>query len=363
MQNSSQSLIKVSHVFVLSHSRHIIPYVGFIRNELVNDKLEHEILIYTNEDHHLFDGLSGMDLCITNQRENVVNIICSASAKHKVVLHGIYDNVLLLDLLFNAKALQHVIWSMWGADVYYDLPKGIKGFIIDKARKWVLPKIGTKIGLKGDFTYLQKSTPQSCNAFVEIGFPAWFYNLKQRPDAVIKPRVNTNLSAIVGNSGDEKNNFPEVIDFLAQSSLFSSLTFVLNYGASEKQITTIKAYATEKLPHIDLVFLIESCPYAEFIELVSRHDALIYNHDRQQGVGSLNIACEYGLDLFIPAHNPLYSTFSDWGIRLHDTHALPSLTVSDLNSCAQASQNQTSIRDIFHPAVCAQKLTKLILGE
>ena len=363
MPDKSKSLIKVSHVFVLSHSRHIIPYVGFIRNELINDKLEHEILIYTNEGRHIFDGLAGIDLCLTNQREKVVNTICSANAKHRVILHGIYDNVLLLILLFKAKTLRYVIWSMWGADVYYDLPKGIKGIIIDKARKWVLPKIGTKIGLKGDFIHLQKNTQQNCNNYVEIGFPAWFYNIKQRPAALIKPKETNKLSAMVGNSGDAKNNFPEVIDLLAQSSLFSSLTFVLNYGASETQTSTIKAYAIQKLPNIDLVFLTESYQYVDFIGLMSCHDALIYNHDRQQGVGSLNIACEYGLDLFIPAHNPLYSTFSEWGIRLHDTHTLPSLNVNDLNSCTQASHNQASIRDIFHPAVCAQKLNKLILGE
>lgn len=354
-------MIKVSHVFVLSHSRHIIPYVDFIRNNLANDKLDHKILIYSNEDHQLFQGLHGEELTVTNQRKLVVETIRSASSQHKVILHGIYDNVLLLSLIFNVKALQHVIWSMWGADVYFDLPEGIKGTIIKLVRQWVLPRIGTKIGLQGDFEYLQKLTHNACKDFVEIGFPAWFYNLEERPSASIRQTDRECLSAMVGNSGDVNNNYPAVIDLLAQSSLFSSLTFVLNYGAAEDQISKIKSYASEKLANVDLLFLTEKCEYTEFIELVSSHDALIYNHDRQQGVGSLNIACEYGLDLFIPKHNPLFNTYSNWGIVVHNTHDIPYMKCHDIASTINIQRNRQRIRKIYQPQVCSQKLVELLV--
>jgi dTDP-N-acetylfucosamine:lipid II N-acetylfucosaminyltransferase len=363
VQNNVLNKIKVSHIFVLSHSRHIVPYVGFIRNDLTHKSIEHGVIIYTNDAPQLFDGLQGDDLTITNQRSDVVNIIRSANSQHKVVLHGIYDNLLLLSLLFNLKALQHVIWSMWGADVYYDLPKGIKGAIIKLARQWVLPRIGTKIGLKGDFTYLQTLTHHTCKSFVEIGFPAWFYDLENKPSVSLRQTKPKKLNAMIGNSGDKKNNYPAVIDFIAQSSLFYSLTFVLNYGATEEQISHIKAYATEKLINVDLIFLTEKCEYIDFIQLVRNHDALIYNHDRQQGVGTLNIASEYGLELFIPKHNPLFSTYSNWNICLHNTHAIPTMNISDMMTEEQVVNNQNYIRNIFHPKICAQKLNKLFLGD
>lgn len=360
--NNSQDIVKVSHVFVLSHIRHIVPYVGFIRKHLANDKLEHKIVIYTNEDHQLFEGLHGTDLTISNQRKHVVETIRSANSQHKVILHGIYDNVLLLSLIFNLKALQHVIWSMWGADLYFDLPKGIKGTIIKLARKWVLPRIGTKIGLKGDFEYLQKLTNNPCKDFVEIGFPAWFYELDEKPPLCLRQAKPKRLRAMVGNSGDAKNNYPAVIDLVAQSSLFSSLTFVLNYGATEEQISKITSYATKKLQNVELVFLTDKCEYIEFIELVSKHDALIYNHDRQQGVGTLNIACEYGLDLFIPKHNPLFNTYSSWGIVVHETHYIPDMNYNDIASTIDIQRNQQRIRKIYQPQVCSQKLVELLVN-
>lgn len=363
MQNNVLNKIKVSHIFVLSHSRHIVPYVGFIRNDLAHKNIEHGVIIYTNEAPQLFDGLQGDDVIITNQRREVVDIVRSANCQHRVVLHGIYDNLLLLSLLFNLKALENVIWSMWGADVYYSLPKGLKGTIIKLARQWVLSRIGTKIGLKGDFTYLQKLTNHPCNRFVEIGFPAWFYELKNKPSVSLRQTKLEKLNAMVGNSGDEKNNYPEVIDLISQSSLFHSLTFVLNYGATDEQILDIKNYATEKLTNVDLIFLTRKCEYIDFIQLVSNHDALIYNHDRQQGVGTLNIACEYGLELFIPKLNPLFDTYSNWNIFLHDTHAIPTIVVDDIMTEKQIIDNQNNIRDIFHPEICAKKLNNLLLGE
>jgi hypothetical protein len=363
VQNNVLKNIKVSHVFVLSHSRHIIPYVGFIRKDLADKNLQHDVLIYTNEAPQLFDELQGGDLTISNQRRDVVNIIRSANSRHKVVLHGIYDNLLLLNLLFNLKALEHVIWSMWGADVYYSLPKGLKGIIINLARQWVLPRIGTKIGLKGDFEYLQKLTHQTCKSFVEIGFPAWFYELKEKPSVISRQTKPIKLNAMVGNSGDETNNFPAVIDLIAQSSLFDSLTFVLNYGATEEQILKIKNYATEKLTDVELVFLTTKCQYIDFIQLVSSHDALIYNHDRQQGVGTLNIACEFGLELFIPKHNPLFNTYKNWNIYLHDTHSIPTIIANSIMTEKQIIDNRNNIRNIFHPEICAKKLNNLLLGE
>ena len=361
--NCKREKIKVTHVFVLSHNRHVLPYINFIRTLLSHPQLEHRIVIYTNEDKQIYQPAFGDDLSLTNQRDKVVTIVRSAGSKHKVILHGLYDNVLLLKLITNHRALRHVIWSMWGADLYYEVPKGIKGKIIDFARRQVLPIIGCKIGLQGDFDYLEKQCKKNCGNFTEIGFPAWLYNQRSLPQSDIKPLRTNRLNALVGNSGDRTNNYFEVISLLANSTLFHSLTFVLNYGASLDEVEAIKNAAKEKLNHLSLTFLTEKCDYLDFVQLVSQHDAVIYNHDRQQGVGTLNIACEFGLYLFIPNKNPLTQTYRNWQIETVDTHSIDTLSTIDLPSIDARKRSQKNIRAIYQPQICADKLITEILRD
>lgn len=355
--------ITVSHVFVLSHSRHVLPYVDFIRTDLSHSYLQQRVLIYSKEEHSIFEQLKGIPIDICKNRNQVVNTIKLASATHKVILHGLYDNVILFHFLFNKKVLKHVIWSMWGADLYYQSPPNFKGKLITLARHLVLPQIGTKIGLTGDFEYLKQWAKVNCNQFYEIGFPAWFYNvdIKQEMTETLTEKTS-GLSAIVGNSGDTTNNYDQLIELLSTTSLFSKLTFILNYGAEEAEIARIKTKAEKKLTKIQLVFLTEACSYHDFVTLVARHDALIYNHDRQQGVGTLNIACEYGLDIFVPKLNPLYRTYKKWQITIHDTHELTNFKATQLMSAKQKAVNKYSIRNIFHPQSCAKNIQDLLLG-
>jgi hypothetical protein len=359
--------IIVSHVFVLSHSRHVLPYVEFIRTHLSHPKLEHQVLIYSKETPSSFDSLIGSDLVICQERQPVIDRIKSANATHKVILHGLYDNIILLYLFASEKALKHTIWSMWGADLYYQGPSGIKGTLITLARRWLLPKIGTKIGLAGDFEYLQQWTRANCKQFHEIGFPAWFYNKHIQTESFANdnegPTNQTKgLSAIVGNSGDITNNYDQLIQLLATTSLFSKLIFVLNYGADESEISRIMAKAQTSLPHVQLVCLTDKCTYSDFVNLVAQQDALIYNHDRQQGVGTLNIACEYGLDIFIPKLNPLFNTYTQWQVVIHDTHSIANFKTNQLLSAEQKRANKASVRNVFHPQSCAKKIQNMLLG-
>jgi hypothetical protein len=355
--------VKLTHIFVLCIEHHVIPYINFIKEELDGNKHQNKIIVYTKKATDKLQGLVDAQVTITPDRADVVKTIKSADDSHKVILHGIYDNVIFLKLLFTRKPLKFVSWAMWGADVYYTPPQGIRGVIINYCRKKVIPRIGFKLGLACDYTWLFNQLKiKDKGKFGEICFPAWFYQETQQN---IKDKLseNTNSSALLGNSADPTNNFIALIDILKDSSLFKKYTFVLNYGGSPKYINKIKAHAEEKLSHCELVFLTEKLAYQEYIDMVAQHDALIYNHARQQGVGSLNIAFSLGLSVLIPDTNPMTDNYKAWNVKTFPTNTITQLSLSDLQQEQYKKQNKNIIKSYYHPKKVAERLISIIESD
>jgi hypothetical protein len=255
---------------------------------------------------------------------------------------------------------------MWGADVYYTPPKGVRGVIINYARKKVIPKLGHKLGLYCDYAWLFKQLKVSDQGiFNEVCFPAWFYQNSEFSKSLTKNDSNKTkgLSALVGNSADPTNNFIELIDILHSTSAFKKFTFVLNYGGTTEYITKVKEYAQEKLSHCELIFLTDKLDYIDYIQVVSEHDALLYNHARQQGVGSLNIAFELGLAVFIPEENPMTDNYKNWHVKTFTTESLESVSIEKLEEKQYKLENRIIIQGYYHPANVAKKLISIIKGD
>lgn len=355
--------MKVTHIFVLCIEHHVIPYIKFIKEELNDPCFQTNIIVYSKQPTEQLSCLEDHQVKITPNRHDIVTTIKSAKDSHKVIIHGFYDSVIFLKLLFSHKPLTFVSWAMWGADVYFTPPKGIRGAIINYCRKKVIPRIGNKLGLRCDYTWLfQQLNVKDQGEFKEIGFPAWFY---QDKEITLSPKINninhnSKPSALIGNSADPTNNFIQLIDQLKHSTLFKKYTFVLNYGGSARYINEIKQHALANLANCELIFLTDKLAYQEYIELMACHDALIYNHDRQQGVGSLNIAFELGLAVFIPKENPMTSNYLNWNVKIFTTESISALTADDLQKKSYKEYNQQIIQGHYHPKKVAQKLISII---
>ncbi len=344
---------------------HVLPYINFIRKELSKDTYKTEILVYTQKPSETLTALQNNELVISHHRKDVVDTVKKANISHKVILHGLYDSVIFLNLLFTFTPLKFVSWAMWGADVYFTPPKGIKGLVINFCRRKVIPRIGNKIGLHCDYTWLFNHLGvEDKGSFKELCFPAWFY----QDDKIIgQTRKNKDSekkrSALIGNSAESTNNFLSLIDLLKHSILFKKYTFILNYGGTPEYIDEVKRYASECLKNCELVFLTEKLTYPEFYNLVSQHDALIYNHSRQQGVGSLNIAIELCLDVFLPSNNPMTANYDEWSIKVLPTESLSELSCDELNNEITKINNQSVIRNLYHPKKVAIRLNEFIENE
>mgnify|MGYP000217415095 CR=1 FL=1 len=149
---------------------------------------------------------------------------------------------------------------------------------------------------------------------------------------------------------------------LSESDQIQKLTFVLNYGGSKCEILQLKAYARQKLGSRQLVFLEENMSYADFVGLVREHSALIYNHYRQQGIGTLNIALHFGLKVFVRSDCSTFPSYRAWGIQLGDTCQLVEhdFKCDDIDLLVR---NRGILKEKFHPESCAKKFNELFLSK
>ena len=358
--------VKVTHIFVLCIEHHVIPYINFIKEELDKTHYKSNILVYSKQATEKLSSLQDNQVTITPMRNDVVNTIKNANSSHKVIIHGFYDSVIFFKLLFSISQLKFVSWAMWGADVYYTPPQGIRGMIIKYCRKKVIPRIGNKLGLHCDYVWLfNQLKVKDKGEFNEICFPAWFY---QETETCKQHRLKINcgkqeLSALIGNSADPTNNFIELIDLLKYTKIFTQYTFVLNYGGSPAYINKIKKHAKQNLLNCKLVFLTEKLAYQKYIEVVAQHDSLVYNHSRQQGVGSLNIAFELGLSVIIPEHNPMTNNYKNWQVKTFSTESIATLSINDLQRQSYKEQNRKIIQNYYHPKNVAKKLMAIIESD
>lgn len=355
--------MNITHVFIFSAEHHVLPYINFIKEQLSQDEFSTNVLVYSKVPSKEMRKLVSPNLVLTQERKNVVNHIKNANKNNKVIIHGIYDNVIFFKLLLTFKPLKFIYWVMWGGDVYFKAPTGLKGWLIKLSRKLVIPRIGFKLGFSCDYQWLfKKLDVKDKGEFRDVCFPAWFYtNINKNKGKLIRDKQSTNkLCALVGNSADPTNNFIALIDILKTTSLFGKYTFLLNYGGTPEYIEEVQSYAKQQLLHCDLSFLTSKLDYANYIEVVANHDAIIYNHDRQQGVGSLNVAFEHGLAVFIPKKNPLQENYNDWGVKVFTTQSLPKLSEVDIKNTLHKGVNRIKIQKHYHPNNVASNLLNIL---
>ncbi len=354
--------MKVSHVFMRSSARHVVPFVNFINDFIaVETDIIHQVIIFPakSSDNYRssFPNLK-INVEVSRDRKRIFSVISNASASHIVVFHGLYDRRIVNKMVFFPRNLKHVMWSIWGADLYGQHRKLFKRLVNNICRRYVFSRIGTKIGQQGDYNFLRSRYGCKTEDFQEILFPAWFFLDKEITDCELIPMKQTETSAVIGNSGAEENNHLELIDIIARVSYFRSLTFILNYDRNEKYIQDIKQYAKQKLRDRNLVFLEKSLDYKRFIRLVRSHQTLIYNHHRQQGVSTLNIALHNGLSVFVRSDCPMSETYNQLGVSINDTLLLDQWHNEDQDQ-SRREMNRKIIYEKFHPEVCGRKYNEL----
>lgn len=246
----------------------------------------------------------------------------------KIIIHQLNIPQLMAFWLFFYPAIfNKLLWVIWGSDLYdYQLQsKKLKSRLIEICRKSFIKRVKyISSYIYGDFKLCQ----QVYNTKAKY-FKSWYpytVNDKVKSMPLIKKKFNSRINVMLGNSGDPSNNYFNLVDkiekFKDENIMFH---FMLSYGAKEDFISELKSYAESKLNN-KFAFITKSLDFEDYIDFINSIDICIFNHNRQQGLGNINLLLCLGKKIFIRSVTTPFEHYASSGIKIFDTDSIESFS-------------------------------------
>jgi len=305
-------------------------YIHTIINNAVTNPFIDIVNQNFNPNDHRFYVIRGMsqDLCRIRRSENVF-IISNISnilngfrlmfdilISKKVFIHGLFTPYLVAILFFQPWVLKKCNWLIWGGDLYSFNKERLsfRSKLVEYMRARVIREMGRIItSIKGDYDlaktwYNVKGTRENAYYPFELG-------TEQIDKILSKIEKDDNIrhlptKIMIGNSAYDTNNHFEIIDLLQQyHNQNVKIYALLAYGDikyAKKVCEKGKQIFGEKF-----IGITDYVPFEEFVLFYNKIDILIFNHERQQGLGNLFLALYLGKKIYINNKSPLWQFFKD----------------------------------------------------
>lgn len=223
-----------------------------------------------------------------------------------------------------------IVWIFFGADLY-SLPELKKGLFSDSTRALVNLKRGIDIAhyLKPivrpvyQLLFKKKSLPiarkkaiAKIDLFANYGIEEYEYlnrRLKNSLPEFIEYFISANFKTIqyttdksnailIGNSTSPYNNHIDIIRQLEILNYDGKVTIPFSYGSQKIYIERIKRVVKNSSLKISL--LEDFLQIEDYIALISRHSAAVFNSYRQMAMGNIFIALCAGVRVYLSQKNP-----------------------------------------------------------
>jgi dTDP-N-acetylfucosamine:lipid II N-acetylfucosaminyltransferase len=306
-------------------------YIEFINENF--DSNEHSFFYITSQKFQY--GLTkDHDVKFFHTDPDFKKLVPLLKQAEKIILHGLWRDKINQILLDNPLFLLKSYWVMWGGDFYSPDTKnkehhqtiGSLGFLvsysqgdIDLVRRW----------------YNAKGKAIKCFAYTS--------NLYRPSNIINKEEPQKNV--LVGNSGAENNNHITLLKRLSKfKSELNSIIVPLSYASSSD-----KEYAKEVIKYGQLTYgekfqpLVEFLPFDKYLELLKKIDIALFDHNRQQAMGTIVTLLGLGCKVFMKSSVTTWDTIGSHGIKLFDIDNLE----SDFTCSIDVGHNITKLAEHF----------------
>jgi hypothetical protein len=175
----------------------------------------------------------------------------------------------------------------------------------------------------------------------------------------IDKNVKNQPNILLGNSADPSNNHVEVFLELSKLELKDRIVYVpLSYGGNDaykKQVLN----AGRELLGANFQPLIDFMPLEKYNEILLSCGTLIFNHNRQQGVGNIIISGYLGASLFLNEKSPVYQYYKSIGIKVFSISQVSKLIATPLNDY-DININKTKLNKLYSKAAVHEKINTLL---
>lgn len=302
---------------------------------MFNDKFNKPFVDFLNEN---FDKSEHLILCKRllefpfPQGENVIeikslkNLDFTDKNVQKIICHSLFDEE-LIDYLYDNKNIlyEKAYWGIWGGDLYNAkrdekndyVRKNFKGYITDLDKEALFCKYKTKNKTVFPIYCIPSITIQELN--------------------IIRKNINKNkgyLKVQINNSSDESTI--EILEILSKYRDENiRVSTILSYGDTKYKDAIIekgKKIFGDKFEYLDTFLSIK-----EYAQYLASNDIIVFNQNRQQGIGNIRISIALGVKTYIKSNISSYKELLKEGIKVYNTESIKDLTFDEF--CLNLANN------------------------
>lgn len=329
----------------------IQPFVRFVKENFEDFHSRH--LFYVNGDNPLFGCPDESNILRATSIGNFARIrwlVDRANRAEKIVLHGLWDAQVLRLLAIQPWLLRKCYWVIWGGDLYtYKLSKRTLGWWREEiVRRFVIKRFGHFVThVEGDYElacrwYGARGQWHDCFVYTS--------NLFNKPPSV--PQHHETINVLVGNSANPSNNHIAVLEKLKGLATDRTRIYCpLSYG-DMNYARDVENYGRALFGDRFLA-LRDFIPFQEYLAFLAQIDIAIFNHGRQQAMGTAITLLGLGKKVCMRSDTTTWGALTRLGVKLFDIEAL-SLDGIDPRT---AEMNRVRIGRCFSEAALKSALT------
>ncbi len=291
----------IIHCIVLD--KFIPPFIEFLKKHF---PIENHIFLFFHGENYKF-GLKPdkRNLWLTdfNSLDEIIFLLQKAE---KLIIHGLWSDILIDILYKNSYLLKKSYWAMWGGDFYFPEKQSEK-------KKKIIRKMGNMItDVVGDYELAKQWYKAKGTLYQSFMYPSNLY--KNIP---IKTSNKSTTHILIGNSSNPTNNHIEALHKLEPFKEKNIKIFVpLSYGGGSKEYISEVIKTGQGIFKDKFIPLLDYLPYEEYLQFLSDIDIAIFNVNRQQAMGNIITLLGIGKKVYIKDNTTMWDYFKELNIKL-----------------------------------------------
>lgn len=298
----------------------ISDFIEFIGEHF--DKRQHDFWVFGGDAKYSVPKPVNVKVANVNKflkvKDYLFLIVAMCRAK-KIIVHGLFNPVLIRILCCMPWLLKKCYWVMWGGDFYIH-QAAVKGWGWHKNeffRHLVIKKMGHLVtGTPGDVELVRKWYGAKGEHIRCFNYPSNIY----KPYDIGEKKHST-INIQIGNSADPSNFHFEILEKLVRYKKDDIKLFApLSYGDkeyAEKVIEKGKGVFGDKFYP-----LTEMLPFEQYLEFLAEIDIAVFNHRRQQAFGNTITLLGLGKKVYLNLESTLNGVFKEFDIKIFDINKI-----------------------------------------
>lgn len=303
------------HIFT-SEGTYNHSFIKFYEN---NFELNNQLFVFRCKPEGIYrysNELKKRILYINNSIKFVFILFYKLIKADKIYIHYFPVGPSLYFWYLSKFLFKKTTWILWGGDLYYYKyrPKNFQSDVYEFIRRSIFKKI-SRIAcfIKGDYK-LVKKIYNSKASYEYIVYPipidfGYIDSLKIEPDANF-------ITILLGNSSDPSNEHIAVINVLKKFKDYNiKIVCPLSYGGEIEYAKSVEEYGRNIFGN-KFIALKDFIPPEEYAKIIKGIDVAIFQHQRQQGLGTILSLLYTGAKVFIREEITSFETLSQMGLKL-----------------------------------------------